>query len=237
MRDKPSQTGNRQGACFGRHTVMRALRAAALTGLLAVLSGCGDPPPSMDTDYAHAGCRPWAIDVASPQHMEAWVEALWVLDTKDHWHDIPQGVVGQLPDAEGWSGLRGGGGGVRLGNGHAPKEIYVRWQSLVEPQAYYWRFPVTDELRKALVHREMAKPWYGPPRSACRSDITIGVAPGGRTILWITGGGLPPLEIARGQAKVVPEGPDLGRFGGRYVRMDDKTKQYLEQHAIPYGSW
>ncbi|GAB2801889.1 hypothetical protein GCM10027021_26890 [Dyella kyungheensis] len=147
-------------------------------------------------------------------------------------------MAGQLPQTTGWSDLKGGGGGPRFLDAGAPMEIYVRWQSLVEPQTYNWRFTVPESMRELLVKREMGKVWYKPrPEMACRSDITVGVAPGGHAILWVAGKGLAPVEIMRGHATVEPLGPDQGLHEGRYVRISDEAKKYVEAHGIPYDSW
>ena len=102
------------------------------------LAACGDST----TERISGPCPHWAITTVAPKHMEAWIEALYVKDSNGNWVHIPQGVVGELPDTAGWSGLRYGGGGPQFLDAGAPMEIYVRWQSLVEPQTYNWRFTV-----------------------------------------------------------------------------------------------
>ncbi len=208
-------------------------RLTVLLVLLLALAGCD----SGGSYGGASGCPHWAISVAAPRHMEAWVEELYVLDAHGNWYHVPQGVVGELRDTAGWSNLDGGGGGPRLKQAGAPMRVYVRWQSLAEPQAYAWEFEVPEAMRKTLTHREMGKTWYGPPQMSCRSDITVGVAPGGRTIVWVDGDGLSSQEMGRGQATVVPEGPWLGKGKEYAYPLSDKAKQYLETHSIPYGSW
>jgi len=115
-------------------------------------------------------------------------------------------------------------------------EIYVRWQSLVEPQTYRWTFMVSERLRRALVEQEPVV-WQGKKEMSCRANIAIGVAPGGRVVVWNAGFGFQPVEVMRGQAEVEPLGPDQGKYGGRYVRISDDAKQYVEERGIPYGSW
>jgi hypothetical protein len=207
-----------------------------LVWLIALLglSACGDTT----TEPTAGTCPHWVITTVAPKHMEAWIETLYVKDSNGNWLHIPQGVVGELPDTAGWSGLRYGGGGPNFRDAGAPMEIYVRWQSLVEPQTYNWRFTVPESMRQLLLKREMGKVWYKPqPEMACRSDITVGVAPGGHTILWVDGQGLASVEIARGRGTAEPLGPDQGRHEGRYVRISDDAKKYVEEHGIPYDSW
>ncbi|WP_199099583.1 DUF2931 family protein [Dyella sp. ASV21] len=207
-------------------------RCALMLCLLLGVTACSLSTGSEGPD----DCEHWSIGVVAPKHMEAWAEAVYVKDVQDRWVRMAAGVVGELGETEGWDSGRWLADRDSNPQADAPKEIYIRWQSLVEPQAYYWHFEVPETMRQQLVKREPAV-WQGRAERVCRSNIAVGVAPGGRTVVWLAGGGLPRVEIQRGQAIVVPEGPDLGRFGGRYVRMDDKTKQYLETHRIPYGSW
>jgi hypothetical protein len=64
------------------------------------------------------------------------------------------------------------------------------------------------------------------------------VAPGGRTIVWISGIALTPaIEVMRGKAEVEPLGPWQGRGKEYAYPLSDKAKQYVEEHGIPYGSW
>ena len=83
----------------------------------------------------------------------------------------------------------------------------------------------------------MGKTWYGPPQMTCRSEITVGVAPGGHTIVWVVGNGLAPIEIMRVQAEVESLGPYQGKSKGKYRPMHDPARQYIDEHGIPYGSW
>ncbi|GAB2801902.1 DUF2931 family protein [Dyella kyungheensis] len=209
-------------------------RLPALLLVFLGLSACGDSR----TDRISGPCPHWAITTVSPRHMEAWIETLYVKDSHGSWLHIPQGVVGELPDTVGWSGLHYGGGGPQFLDAGAPMEIYVRWQSLVEPQTYNWRFTVPESMRQMLLKRELGKVWYKPrPEMACRSDITVGVAPGGHAILWVDGQGLASVEITRGQATVEPLGPGQGWGKGYAYPPSEDAKKYVEEHGIPYESW
>ncbi|WP_199097832.1 DUF2931 family protein [Dyella sp. ASV21] len=207
-------------------------RAALLLLLVMSVVGCSSPLSEVATNE----CERWSIGLVAPKHMEAWAEALYVKNERDQWVQMGAGVVSELGQTEGWDpdvwmAPRDSRASVR-----SPKEIYVRWQSLVEPQAYYWHFKVPESMQQALVKRERVI-WRGRAEWVCRSDIAIGIAPGGRTVVWIDGGGLPRVEIQRGQATVVPEGPYQGQSGGKFRPMHDAAKQYVETHRIPYGSW
>ncbi|WP_109125961.1 DUF2931 family protein [Dyella sp. C11] len=216
-----------------------AARRLVLLFLLVCASACASQGAYADAQtkrFVVPFCHHWAIEAVAPRYMEAWIETLEVKDAKGRWVKIPQGVVGELGQAAGWSNLQGGGGGPRFDWAEAPMEVFVRWQSLVEPQTYSWQFTVPETMRQALVKQERVT-WRGQTQMSCRSDITLGVAPGGHTIVWLVGIGFEPMEILRGKAEAEPLGPDQGQHEGRYVRLSDEAKKYVEEHGIPYDSW
>ncbi|WP_239947051.1 DUF2931 family protein [Dyella terrae] len=214
------------------HRLAMKLRGLGLLILLVCVSACADEPSKPKADF----CGHWSMGVVAPKYMEAWVETLEVKDDRGRWVKIPQGVVSDLGKTTGWDDGPWLGGGAAIDSAGAPMEVYVRWQSLAEPQTYTWHFTVPDRLRQALVKQESVL-WQGKTVIECRSDITIGVAPGGHTVVWVGAGAVPRLEILRGQAEVEPLGPDQGQHEGRYVRISDEAKKYVEAHGIPYGSW
>lgn len=203
--------------------------------LLVSLSVCAGPSPDA-MDGKSEFCPQWTVGVVTPAYMETWVEALEVRDDRGGVFNIPQGMAEELDQTVGWGRIGPGANtGVYIRKS-APEEIYVRWQSLVEPQTYTWRFIVPDSLRKALT-TEVPMVWQGKSVQGCRTNIAIGVAPGGHVVVWNAGLGFEPVEVMRGQADVEPLGPDQGKYGGRYVRIGDKAKQYIAEHGIPYDSW
>ncbi|ULU25332.1 DUF2931 family protein [Dyella terrae] len=215
----------------------------AISRLLLVLLSALLLPACASEEYSDArirreatqNCRHWSMMVGAPRFMEAWVETLEVTDDRGRTVVIPQGMAGSLGQTVGWDGL-GGAGGTTIDSAGAPMQVFVRWQSLAEPQTYRWQFTVPASVRQALVKQE-AITWRGRAETSCRQNISIGVAPGGRTVVWINGIGMPAVEVMRGQEEVEPLGPDQGQHGGRYVRFSDQAKQYVEEHGIPYGSW
>ncbi|WP_275666962.1 DUF2931 family protein [Dyella terrae] len=127
-------------------------------------------------------------------------------------------------------------GGTTIDSAGAPMQVFVRWQSLAEPQTYRWQFTVPASVRQALVKQE-AITWRGRAETSCRQNISIGVAPGGRTVVWINGIGMPAVEVMRGQAEVEPLGPWQGRGKEYAYPLSGPAKQYIQEHGIPYGSW
>ena len=209
--------------------------------LLVCLTACASEP-SLPADASAPrtlppSCPHWSLRVYTPEHMEAWVETILVMDDHGELVRIPQGMAGELRQTAGWGDLRVGGGGASIDHAGAPLKVYVRWQSLAEPQTYHWEFTVSDDMRRALSRMEMGKTWYGPPQMTCHSEITVVVAPGGRAIVWIVGNGLAPIEIMRGQAEVEPLGPGQGWGKGYAYPLSDEARKYIDEHGIPYGSW
>ncbi|MBU8977319.1 DUF2931 family protein [Lysobacter sp. MMG2] len=116
-----------------------------------------------------------------------------------------------------------------------PTRIYVRWQSLVEPQTYRITLTIPDHARRLMLQK--GQDVHYPDQWEYRRDLIIGLAPGGKVALWIGGPGVSAVEILRAQAEVEPLGPDLGQHGGKYVTLSEQAKQYIQKNGIPYDSW
>ncbi|WP_430388160.1 DUF2931 family protein [Dyella sp. 20L07] len=211
----------------------RAWPFLVLLGLLVLLPACASEPRG---GIQSSLCGPWAVRVFAPGYMEAWVEALDVKDDRGDVYDLREGMAGELGQVAGWGYVGGGGGTPHPSTAGAPVEMYLRWQSLAEPQTYTWHFAVSEELRRSLVKKELGT-WMGKPEVGCRDSIAISVAPGGRVVVWNAGLGFEPVEVMRGQADVEPLGPGQGWGKGYAYPLSDKAQQYVNEHGIPYGSW
>lgn len=88
-----------------------------------------------------------------------------------------------------------------------------------------------------MLRQEPAKCGASGRTTDYRLAIVIGLAPGGIAKAWVMGSCLPPIEIARIQAEIEPKGPYQGLSKGRHRPLEPAAKAYIEQHAIPYGSW
>ena len=125
-----------------------------------------------------------------------------------------------------------------VSNVDLPQRIFLRWQSLVEPQAYKIRIPIPQWVRDEMVK---------PQRVFCIADkkevtlyplqITLGMAPGGIVKVWVGAGCLGFKEVGRFQAEVEPLGPYRGKSNGEYIHIEPENKAYIDQHGIPYGTW
>ncbi|WP_330220795.1 DUF2931 family protein [Pseudomonas frederiksbergensis] len=176
--------------------------------------------------------------------MSVWVEDSAVVDVDGVFYrrvgsGVASGGKNSSPDAaRGWR--KGIGGNERTVVGaKIPVRIYVRWQSLVEPQSYQGWFEIPESARQ-IMHDAVTKdcPEY-PELKEIRAggSVQLGLAPGGIVQIWVRDQCQRPVKVARGQAEIVPLGPDLGRSGGNYFPLEDASKRYVEKYGIPYGSW
>ncbi|WP_285960106.1 DUF2931 family protein [Pseudomonas tohonis] len=198
------------------------------------LTGCAAGSAGPRLPYDH-----WYIGIAAPRYMEAWVESVDVIDQRGFaFFRIRGGVPAYTNKPEGWH--KGGGGMKQASNVDLPETLFVRWQSLVEPQTYKLRIDIPQWVRDEMIK---------PQRAYCnadgkwidnlyRFDISIGMAPGGIVKAWVGGPCLSSIEIGRYQAKVDPRGPYKGNSNGRYYRPPTEAAQaYIREHGIPYASW
>ena len=121
-----------------------------------------------------------------------------------------------------------------------PEIIFVRWQSLVEPQTYNVRIDIPQWVRDEMVRPQRAYCRWGEQWvDDYRNSITIGMAPGGIAKVWLGGPCLGLKEIGRFQGQIEKLGPSQGRTDGKYAwpDLEPESKAYIQKHGIPYGSW
>ncbi|AOE86373.1 DUF2931 family protein [Pseudomonas sp. TCU-HL1] len=209
---------------------MKRLLLALATLLVAgCASGYGQP----DLPY-----KRWRVGIGAPRFMEVWVESVDVIDRRGlAYFRIHGGVVAYNDKTPGW--YNGGGKMMPVSNVDLPETLFVRWQSLVEPQTYRLRIDIPQWVRDEMVkpQRAYCHGWGKWMDNQYRYDISIGMAPGGIVKAWVGGPCLSNLEIGRYQAKVDPRGPYEGQSGGKYYYLSDEAKAYVQQHGVPYDSW
>ncbi len=196
------------------------------TGRSACDSG---PPPKPRLPY-----RAWSLAIAQPLYMETWVETANVEDIRGlrfigAYHGLSSGIS---PTA-GWGD--GASVGRTVDGADLPRRIFLRWQSLVEPQTYRITLDIPESARKLMLRQERSA--VTPKELDYRNILLVGIAPGGKVALWNKGPGLERIEILRAQAEVEPLGPYSGQSGGKYRPLSERAKQYIQQNGIPYGSW
>ena len=210
-------------------------RLILAVSLLITLCACANGPPSLAPPKLPYDA--WYVGLAAPKHMEVWVETVDVIDQRGiPFFHVFGGVASYTGRVEGWH--KGGGKMMPVNNVDLPERLFLRWQSLAEPQAYKVRIPIPQWVRD-----EMLKPqtvFCKPDQEVLtlyRNRITLGMAPGGIVKVWVGFGCLGYVEVGRFQAEIESRGPYLGKTHGKYVRLEPENKAYIEQHGIPYGSW
>jgi len=187
----------------------------------------------------------WRLGFGAPDYMEVWIETADVVDIQGHvYRRAMSGIAAiQTPpnnrgNPKGWPERPGWGAGKYVMGADLPQKLYVRWQSLVEPQTYKAMIEIPESTRAIMRKGE---------RTFCAADgkwitgyrkaIAVGLAPGGIAKVWVLGPCLPPIEVTRVQGEVDPRGPYEGKSDGEYYFLSDESKAYVEKFGVPYGSW
>ena len=216
--------------------------------LLSLLLGCASQPepnplrpPPPELPY-----RTWEIGLLAPNYMEVWVESVDVLDKRGlAYFNVHGGVVSiQNPpdnrgDPTGWPDRPGSGATMPMTGIDLPEIVFVRWQSLAEPQTYRVRIDIPEWARQEMVTPHPAFCIFDQKEiQDYRAVITVGLAPGGIAKAWLSGDCLEPVEIGRFVGSVHPEGPSEGFTDGRYaLPLAPEAQQYIDAHGIPFDSW
>ncbi|AZC95281.1 DUF2931 family protein [Pseudomonas chlororaphis] len=211
------------------------LGALLLTGCQASdpLSGKNDPKDPW-----------WELGFIEPFYMKVWVEDSAVEDINGKLFRRTGGGPAAGGDmgynkewARGWGG--GGGGSAKSVVGaDLPKRIFVRWQSVVEPQTYRAWVDIPEEARKIMTTSTNRRCPETPHQTArYMASVYLGLAPGGIVQVWVRDECRNTVNVARAQAEVEPLGPHLGKSNGHYYPLSENSKRYIEKYGIPYGSW
>ena len=204
------------------------------------LSGCQASGLSWGRSDPDAG--PWALGFVTPYLMDGWVEDSATVDVDGNlFRRIGSGGAAGggkngSKGARGWA-VKGGGTERNVRDAKLPVRIYVRWQSVVEPQTYQGWIEIPESARQVM-RAALRKDCQQFPETASIlkiASVMLGLAPGGVVQIWVLDECMHPVKVARGQAEIEPKGPDLGRSG--YPPMQEASKRYIEQYGIPYGSW
>ncbi|GLQ50524.1 DUF2931 family protein [Dyella flava] len=180
----------------------------------------------------------WYLGFQAPARMEVWLETADIEDTQGKiLVGMMQGTVALAyhDNPEGWGDRIPSGKGRDIYNAGLPKRIYVRWQSLVEPQTYHAIIDIPDQARRIMLTD--IPPDKPGGLSGTRRFLSIGLAPGGWIKAWLLGPGSPPVEVLCMRAQIEPKGPYQGHYNGEYVRLNPEIQDYLKTHTIPYDSW
>ncbi len=189
---------------------------------------------------------PWFLGFGAPDYMEVWIETADVVDIRERvFRRAGAGIASVRTPVDnkgtpaGWPENPGSGAGRDVTGADLPRLIYVRWQSLAEPQTYEAYITISESAREIM---------RKPENAFCRADakwitdyrnnMGIGLAPGGIAKVWLGGPCLKSVEIARVEGSVMKEGPYQGKNEGRYaLSLSPESKAYIEKFGIPFGSW
>ncbi|KJZ33531.1 DUF2931 family protein [Pseudomonas fluorescens] len=204
-----------------------------------LLSGC---------TFASSSSMPykaWTLGFSAPDYMEVRIETADVADIQNH--VFPRAASGfasmQSPpnnagNPRGWPKRGPAGGGKRVTGADLPQQIYVRWQSLVEPQTYLMVIKIPEVTREIMLKGEKVfcaadGKWI----TGYRQSIGIRLVPGGIAKVWVGGPCMTPIEVTTVKAVIDPRGPYEGKSGGEYESLSNESKAYVEKFGVPYDSW
>ncbi len=205
------------------------------------VGGCHADPLSAKNDPKSPW---WELGFTEPRYMKVWVEDTAVEDIKGTtFLRTGKGSAsgGQPEDgtesARGWHGV--GSSAKAVVGADLPKRIFVRWQSIVEPQTYRAWVDIPEEARQLMLTSVNQRCAKTPDQTATYiSSVYLGLAPGGTIQVWVRDSCHHPVEVAKAQAEIEPLGPSQGKTQGRYAYpVSEKSKRYIEKWGIPYGSW
>ncbi len=217
----------------------------SIFSLLAVLVLCGCQTHDPLSAAKDAKARWWSLEFIGPNYMTGWVESSVVQDIDGRLTDHGGGgVIGNgnpgyaTETAKGWLGGVGSNTRGVVGAG-LPKRIYVRWQSIVEPQTYRAWVDIPEQARELMLESVQRRCPRTPERTArYMASMYFGLAPGGIIQVWVVDSCGDAVKVARSKAEVEPLGPSQGQTDGRYAyTINDKTRRYIDKYGIPYGSW
>jgi len=216
-------------------------RLIALLGIM-LIAGCQSADPLSAKNDPRS--QWWELNFVEPLYMKALVEDSSVEDINGElfYHTGRGSASGGQPEdgtesARGWRGV--GGSGKAVVGADLPKRIFVRWQSIVEPQTYRVWVDIPEQARQLMLSSVRQRCPATPEQEArYMASIYIGMAPGGAVRVWVRDSCHRPVEVAQAKAEIEPLGPDQGRNEGRYgYPVSEKAKRYIEKFGIPYGSW
>jgi len=228
------------------HKSASLFKAGCAIALALFLGGCAkDPRRSLPYDA-------WSLNFFTPDYMEGWIETADVVDINEHVFrgagsgipamGYPRALSKGIPSEfrgkpAGWRENPGGKGRYVRG-ADLPRLVYVRWQSMAEPQTYEAYIEITESVRQLMRNREdVFCAFDGKVITDYRELLVVGLAPGGIAKVWVKGPCLSAMEVTRVQGTISPKGPYGGTSNGKHRPLSEESKAYIDKFGIPYGSW
>ncbi|WP_374787709.1 DUF2931 family protein [Marinobacter shengliensis] len=172
---------------------------------------------------------PWYVGVAAPSHYDMWVINLHLEKSGERSWRIPAGHKGCC-----WEGGRG-----PFGTGGSmdpfPNLIAIHWFSFAEQKYYSIMIDVPPDLQDQMRVPAPNRTQDGEIRHLPRSDLILGLAPGGEVVVWMMSQRTNAVEVMRVQAIEV-EG-NLNAFKERTKNYLERSGAYLEKHGVPLEGW
>ncbi|MDR0183829.1 DUF2931 family protein [Lysobacter arvi] len=207
--------------------------------LLALSSGCTSLTTSRQSRLPYDA---WSLGFIAPDHMEVWIEVVEVEDQQGRLFARPGwglAAVGTQRDPAGWTEPYAFGNSNPITGAVLPERLYVRWQSLVEPQTYRVFIDIDERTRQLMLSDDPPPSNMNFPEGKrfYRRHLVLSLAPGGWVKGWVTGASADPVEVLCVRGGVEPKGPYDGLSGGTYRPVSERAVPYLKTHPIPYDSW
>ena len=200
--------------------MIQKILAMGLVAMALLGSGC--------SAWSKADDTLWMIRIAAPKHYDVWVTDMFLEKSGERSWRQPIGTVGCC-----WKGPRGPRGkGARVDP--FPELILVNWFSFAE-QTYYTKLimvppDLLDRMREPASYKTPMGMHSGP-----RNFMTIGLAPGGTVVVWISNQIGNEIEVMRMQATELPGDPaDFAPLMEDYLK---DHGDYLREHGIPLDGW
>ena len=194
----------------------------------------------------------WSLNFFTPDYMEAWIETADVVDISGqvflgagsgipamgYPRALSKGVPSEFRGKPaGWR-ENPGGKGRHVTGADLPRLIYVRWQSMAEPQTYEVYIEITESVRQLMRKREdVFCAFDGKVITDYRELLVVGLAPEGIAKVWVEGPCLKAIEVTRVQGRISPKGPYGGTSNGKHRPLSEESKAYIDKFGIPFGSW
>ncbi|MHC8411837.1 DUF2931 family protein [Pseudomonas sp. Hz4] len=216
-------------------------RLITLLGIL-LIAGCQSADPLSAKNDPKS--QWWELAFTEPNYMKVWVEDSSVQDItgKVFFRTGGGSAAGGEPEdgnesARGWVAV--GGSGKTVVGADLPIRVFVRWQSIVEQKTWRAWVDIPEEARQLMASSTAQRcPQTSEQEARFMASIYLGLAPGGVVQVWVRDSCHRPVKVARTQAEIEPLGPDQGKNEGRYAYpVSEKSKRYIEQFGVPYGSW
>ncbi|OHY72079.1 hypothetical protein BCA33_19375 [Marinobacter sp. AC-23] len=202
---------------------MYKIRLGTLLTLLLItpfVTGCVSTPKSSNFIGR--------VSVAAPEHYKVWVEHV-ELEASGirHWR-MPMGGVSCC--WKGPYGPTGSGGSMEP----FPDYIAIQWFSFAEQKFYQRLFSLPkglkERMRKHVTYTTVMGTFSRP-----RKILTIGLAPGGQIVLWISNRPDNAIEVGRLQANEI-EG-DVSNYEVGIYNYLEKNGDYIKKHGVPTEGW